>query len=101
MRSTVLRKLREIEQFRSELTLKTPDCTCLHFSGAAHEDYVKFNDKIVKAFRRNGVGKSDQVEKLRKTLSGFALSLVPESTESIDKALDVSKSFRCLGNEPF
>ena len=49
------------------------------FSGATHEDYVKFKDKIVKAFRRNGVAKSEQVEKLRKVLSGFALSLVPES----------------------
>ena len=56
------------------------------FSGAAHEDFTKFQDKMVKAFRRNAVGKSDQVEKLRKVLSGFALSLVPESTESIEKA---------------
>ena len=58
------------------------------FSGAGHEDFVKFKDKMLKAFRRNGVGKSDQVEKLRKVLSGFALSLVPESTENIDKAFE-------------
>ena len=62
------------------------------FSGASHEDFVKFNDKLVRAFRRNGVGKSDQVEKLRKTLSGFALSLVPESTETIEKAFATLKS---------
>ena len=29
-----------------------------HFSSAVNEDYVKFNDKIVKIFRSNGVGKS-------------------------------------------
>ena len=62
------------------------------FSGAAHEDFVKFHDKMVKAFRRNCVGKSDQVEKLRKVLSGFALSLVPESTESIEKAFETLKT---------
>ena len=58
------------------------------FSGASSEDFVKFKDKMTKAFRRNQVGKSDQVEKLRKVLSGFALSLVPESTETIDKAFE-------------
>ena len=47
---------------------------------------------MVKAFRRNAVGKSDQVEKLRKVLSGFALSLVPESTESIEKAFKTLKT---------
>ena len=62
------------------------------FSGAAHEDYIKFHDKMVKAFRRNGVGKSDQVEKLRKFLTGFALSLVPESTETVEKAFSTLKT---------
>ena len=47
---------------------------------------------MIKAFRRNGVGKSDQVEKLRKVLSGFALSLVPESTKSIEKAFETLKT---------
>ena len=62
------------------------------FTGAAHEDYVKFHDKMVKAFRRNGVAKADQVDKLRTVLSGFALSLVPESTENIEKAFTTLKS---------
>ena len=38
------------------------------FAGAAHEDFIKYKDKMIKAFRRNGVGRSDQVEKLRKSL---------------------------------
>ena len=62
------------------------------FSGAANEDFVKFKDKMVKAFRTNGVAKNEQVEKLRKVLSGFALALVPESTDSIDKAFETLKS---------
>ena len=62
------------------------------FSGAAGEDYIKFYDKMVKALRHNKVAKADQVERLRKTLSGFALGLVPESTESIDKAFATLKA---------
>ena len=62
------------------------------FSGATNEDYTKFYDKMVKALRHNKVGKADQVEKLRKYLSGFALNLVPESTETIEKAFATLKS---------
>ena len=47
---------------------------------------------MVKAFRTNGVAKNEQVEKLRKVLNGFALALVPESTDSIDKAFETLKS---------
>ena len=47
---------------------------------------------MIKAFRRNGVAKADQVDKLRSVLSGFALSLVPDSTDSIDKAFTTLKS---------
>ena len=46
---------------------------------------------MIKAFKTNGVAKSDQVEKLRRVLSGFALALVPENTESIDKAFSTLK----------
>ena len=62
------------------------------FSGASSEDYTKFNDKMVRALRQNKVSKSNQVERLRKCLSGFALGLVPESTETIDKAFATLKS---------
>ena len=47
---------------------------------------------MIKAFKTNGVAKSDQVEKLRRVLSGFALALVPENTESIDKAFSTLKA---------
>ena len=62
------------------------------FSGASNEDYTKFYDKTIKAFRHNKVGRADQVERLRKNLSGFALGLVPESTESIEKAFVTLKA---------
>ena len=42
----------------------------------------------MKAFRRNDVSKMNLLEKLRKALSRFALSFVPESIESVDKALE-------------
>ena len=62
------------------------------FSGASSEDFIKFKDKIMKAFRVNGVAKSEQIDRLRKQLSGFALALVPESTLSIDKAFETLKA---------
>ena len=62
------------------------------FSGASSEDFTKFYDKMVKALRHNKVSKADQVERLRKYLSGFALNLVPESTESVEKAFATLKA---------
>ena len=62
------------------------------FSGSVGEDYLKFHEKMVKALRYNQVAKADQVERLRKNLTGFALGLVPESTETIDKAFTTLKA---------
>ena len=62
------------------------------FSGASSEDYTKFVDKMQKALRHNKVAKADQVERLRKYLSGFALGLVPETTESVEKAFATLKA---------
>ena len=47
---------------------------------------------MIKAFRRNGVAKADQVDKLRSVLFGFDLSHVPDSLVSIDKAFATLKS---------
>ena len=62
------------------------------FGGADGEDYEKFHEKVTKVFKHNKVAKSDQLDKLRKCLSGFALTLVPETTEGIEKALSTLKS---------
>ena len=60
-----------------------------HFYGATSEDVFKFKfrEKVIKAFSTNEVAKSEQVNKLRKVVSRFTLSLVPEITASIEKAL--------------
>ena len=47
---------------------------------------------MVKTLRYNQVAKAVQVERLRKNLSGFALGLVPESTETMDKAFTTLKA---------
>ena len=56
------------------------------FSGEAGQDLVKFKEKMVYRFKRNQVCKIDQLEKLRETLKGKALRLVPDSMKDIDSA---------------
>ena len=48
---------------------------------------------MLRAFKSNRVAKVDQVDKLRECLSGFALSLVPDSMKDIDTA------FRALSDQ--
>ena len=56
------------------------------FSGEPGQDLVKFKEKMVYRFKRNQVCKIDQLEKLRETLKGKALRLVPDSMKDIDSA---------------
>lgn len=56
------------------------------FSGEPGQDLVKFKEKVVYRFKRNQVSKLDQLEKLRETLKGQALRLVPDSMKDIDAA---------------
>ena len=56
------------------------------FSGKFSECFLKFKDKMLRAFKSNRVAKVDQVDKLRECLGGFALSLVPDSMKDIDAA---------------
>ena len=56
------------------------------FSGKFSECFLKFKDKMERAFKSNRVPKVDQVDKLREQLSGFALSLVPDSVKDIEVA---------------
>ena len=62
------------------------------YGGTEGEDYEKFSERLEKAFKHNKVAKVDQLDKLRKCLSGKALALVPESTEGIEKALATLKA---------
>ena len=62
------------------------------YSGDEGEDFAKFREKLEKAFKHNRVAKVDQLDKLRKCLTGKALALVPETTEDIEKALSTLKA---------
>ena len=56
------------------------------FSGKFSECFLKFREKMERAFKANRVPVVDQVDKLRDQLSGFALSLVPDSMKDIKVA---------------
>ena len=56
------------------------------FSGKFSECFLKFREKMERAFKANRVPVVDQVDKLREQLSGFALSLVPDSMKDIQVA---------------
>ena len=58
------------------------------FSGKFSECFLKFKEKMERAFKANRVPLVDQVDKLRENLSGFALSLVPETTKDIKIAFE-------------
>ena len=52
---------------------------------------MKFKEKMEYRFKRNQVAKQDKLEKLRESLKGQALRLIPETTEDIDAAWGVLK----------
>ena len=56
------------------------------FSGDKKEDYIKFKEKIVKAFNKNRVVLCDQLDKLRENLKGEALKHVPDTVVDLDTA---------------
>ena len=57
------------------------------FQGNGSEDFVKFEEKLKDAFKRNRIVKDDQLLKLRQDcLTGQAKILIPESTKDIDEA---------------
>ena len=59
------------------------------FSGSPGEDFFSFKNKLYLAFEKNRVPVEDKVEKLRSSLSGEALSLVPEKTINFAAAIEV------------
>ena len=61
------------------------------FSGDPGQDLLKFKEKMVYRFNRNRVSKMDQLEKLRESLKGQALRLVPESMIDVDAAWSALK----------
>ena len=59
------------------------------FSGALNEDFSKFKDKFENAAKLNKTSKTVQLTKLRECLSGYPLSLVPETTSDVITAFNV------------
>ena len=63
------------------------------FHGNGSEDFVKFEENVKEAFKRNRIVKDNQLVKLRQDcLRGQAKILIPESTKDIDEAWTILKS---------
>ena len=59
------------------------------FSGGLEEDFGKFIDKFNNASKLNKTSKIVQLTKLRECLSGYPLTLVPETTVDVQQAIKV------------
>ena len=82
----------EVRELYTNLTVAGEKLDYPKYSGVEGEDYDKFTEKLEKVFKHNKVAKVDQLDKLRKCLTGKALALVPETTEGIEKALATLKA---------
>ena len=56
------------------------------FSGKPGENFFKFKEQFNKIARQNMTSRTDQLTKLRENLKDFPLTLVPDTTESVDAA---------------
>ena len=66
------------------------------FSGEIEENYAKFKEKFENAAKLNRTSRTVQLTKLRECLSGYPLSLVPDTTSDITAAF--SKLAQLYGN---
>ena len=78
-----------------DLTPVTDPVKLPKYSGKEGEDFHSFKEEMSRGFVQNRTPKADQLLKLRESLSGAALSLVPKSTvNTIDEAwMVLKKSF--------
>ena len=58
-------------------------------SGGEGEDIDRFHDHLLKVFTNHRLAKTHMWEKLRRFLSGKALVMVPEDTDSEDTAMKI------------
>ena len=56
------------------------------FSGEKKEDFIKFKEKMTKAFSKNRVVLGDQLDKLKENLRGEALKHIPDTVTDLDVA---------------
>ena len=59
------------------------------FAGSIEENFAKFKEKFENAAKLNRTSKVIQLTKLRECLSGYPLSLVPETTTDITEAFKI------------
>ena len=59
------------------------------FGGDKGEDFVKFENDLRKAFKKNQVATEDQVSKLKENLVGTVKNLIPNQMRNIDSALNI------------
>ena len=55
-------------------------------SGKAGENFLKFKETFLKVAKQNMTSRADQLTKLRENLKDFPLTLVPDTTDTIDAA---------------
>ena len=70
----------------TEDTNKAASVKLPRFNGDPGQDFARFQKEMEKALRLNRVTRTDQVHKLRESLSGHARQLVPETMEDIAEA---------------
>ena len=56
------------------------------FSGEKKEDFLKFKEKMLKAFQKNRVVLGDQLDKLQENVKGEALKHVPDTVPDLETA---------------
>ena len=87
-----IKQIKELDSARNlnSLSAKKTDFVRLpKFNGKPDEDFVVFKKKMEKGFVSNNIPTDDQVEKLRENLLEAAKIIVPENTETIERAWDL------------
>ena len=88
--ATYVKNLEEQDADRALFTLDTTSGEKVKwpkFSGSIEENFAKFKEKFDNAAKLNRTSRTVQLTKLRECLSGYPLTLVPETTRDITEAL--------------
>ena len=85
----LIRELETEDEYRGLATLlprKSEKMKWPSFSGKPGENFFKFKEQFFKVAKQNMTSRSDQLTKLRENLKDFPLTLVPDTTESVEAA---------------
>ena len=87
-----IKQIKELDSVRNlnSLSAKKTDFVKLpKYGGKPDEDFIVFKKKMEKGFVSNNIPTDDQVEKLRENLLDAAKIIVPENTDTIERAWDL------------